>query len=154
MQTGMLVVRRVSLMQWLAPIQPVETFVAESVVIPVAAVNDMVDHGIDVVAHLYIPEDAVYETMQAAPVGDDPYGIVSHLHYLVDETGYQSILRGIVDKAGAVIDTESSICTDIKTSFAVLVDRAGPVVDKTIPGSVAGKKILLCVQAIDADKKV
>jgi len=114
----------------------------------------MVDDGIEVIGHLYIPENAMYEAVHTVSVGDDPYGVVSHLHYLVDEAGDEAIFRGIVDEAGAVIYAEASIGADIKTSFAVLVDGAGPVVDKTVLGCVTGKEILLCIQALDTDKKV
>ena len=65
-RTGWLATGRVIL------IQPVEAFVAESIVIPVAAVDDMVDDGIEMIGHLYIPENATYEAMQCASIGDDP----------------------------------------------------------------------------------
>jgi len=53
-------------------IEPVEAFVAESIVMSVAGVGDMVNDGIEMISRLYIPEDAMYEAMQAVSVGDDP----------------------------------------------------------------------------------
>jgi len=65
------VARIVNLVVWVL-IQPVEAFVAEPVIMPVTAVDDMVDDGIEVIGHLYIPKDAMYETVKAASVGNDP----------------------------------------------------------------------------------
>jgi hypothetical protein len=114
----------------------------------------MVDDRVKAIRHFYIPKNAVHEAVEFSSIGDHPYGIVSHLCYLVDEAGYQSVFRGIVDETGTVINAQPSVSTDIKTSFAVLKNGAGPVIDEPILRSVAGKKILLCIQALDTDNEV
>src|SRR5437773_10615169 len=99
--------------------KPVQATIGHSVLVAIAAYNELVNDGTKGVFKKDISNLSISDALEIAAVEDHQHRIVSCLHNLIYKINCETVISRVISKPRTVINTKTSCCAEVKFSLAI-----------------------------------